>query len=108
MEEGTKEEKNAFEELGLKVGFGQVEVGKTYPIFGAITRLVDETPGRVVVEINNNIIARMNIPDEKRLNVLKERAFESGIFVSKIVSKDSQVVVDCQTVIFGKKQSFNA
>lgn len=97
-----------FEEYGLKISSGEVEVGKTYPIFGMITRLVDETPGQVVAEINYNILARMHVSEAEKINVLKERAFESGIFLAKITANSPIVEADCQTVIFGKKQSYNA
>src|SRR5687767_9721388 len=101
-------EKNFFEEFGLEVSEGSVEVGRTYPIFGIITRLVDDTPGSVVVEINYNIRARMNVPDREKVEVLKERMFESGIFISTVMTKEPGIEVDCRLVIFGRRQAFNA
>jgi hypothetical protein len=103
-------EKNSdlFEEYGLKVASGEVEIGRTYPIFGMITRLIDETPGQVVAEINYNIVAKMQIAEVDKINILKERAFESGIFLAKITSNAPIVEADCQTVIFGKRQAYNA
>lgn len=104
----NKESKNeVFENLGLKVSREEVEIGQTYPIFGMITKLLNDTPGEVVAEINYSIIAKMNIADTERLNVLKERAFESGIFISTITAKGPKVEVDCKTVIFGKRQGYN-
>ena len=103
-----KGDDNLFEELGLEVAHGEVEVGKTYPIFGMITRLIDDTPGSVVAEINYNIVAKMNIPDEERLEILRERAFEAGIFVSTVTEIDPTVKVDCRTVVFGRKQAYHA
>lgn len=97
-----------FDQLGLEVKHGDVEIGTTYPIFGMITRILNETPGNVIVEINYSIVANMNVSDPARVEVLKERAFESGIFVSTVVAKEPQVEVDCQVVIFGRKQAFNA
>ncbi len=102
------DDKNLFDELGLEVTQGDVEVGKTYPIFGMITELLDDEPGNVIVEINYNIKAQMNIPNSDKVNLLKERAFESGIFVAKVITKEPEVLVDCQTVIFGRSQAFNA
>lgn len=102
------EEEDLFGKLGLHVAPGEVEIGKTYPIFGMITKLISDEPGNVICEINNSIRAKMNVNDVEKVNVLKERAFESGIFVSTVVSKSPGVEVDCQVVIFGKKQSFNA
>ena len=101
-------EGDLFEQLGLEVTHGDVEVGQTYPIFGMITKLIDDTPGQVVAEINHSIIANMNVTDPERVEILKERAFESGIFVSTVVSKEPKIEVDCQVVIFGRRQGFNA
>lgn len=101
-------EENLFDQLGLEVAHGDVEVGNTYPIFGMITRLIDDTPGHVVAEINHSIIANMNVTEASRVEILKERAFESGIFVSTVVQKEPKVEVDCQVVIFGRRQGFNA
>jgi len=101
-------EGNLFEELGLSVAHGPVEVGSTYPIFGMITKLTNETPGSVVVEINHNITARMNVTEESRVELLRKRAFETGIFISKVTSVEPDLVVECQAVIFGKNQAYNA
>jgi hypothetical protein len=99
---------NFFEKFGLEVSSGEVEIGSTYPIYGMITKIINDTPGNVVVEINFSIRANMSIPDADKVNILKERAFEPGIFVSTVVSKDQGVVVDCSTVVFGRRQQFNA
>lgn len=101
-------EHNFFEKFGLEVTTGEVEIGQTYPIYGMITKLLDDTPGSVMVEINFSIQALMAIPDEEKINLLKERAFEPGIFVSTVLSKENGIKVDCSTVVFGKRQQFNA
>jgi len=101
-------ESNFFEKFGLEVTSGEVEIGQTYPIYGMITKILDDTPGNVVVEINFSITANMAIPDSTKVEVLKERAFEPGIFVSTVRSKGSGIEVDCSTVVFGRKQNFNA
>lgn len=106
-ENGGKE-LNFFEKFGLEVASGEVEIGNTYPIYGMITRLIDETPGNVVVELNFSITANMSIPEPEKIELLKQRAFEPGIFVSKIVTKDPGITVDCSTVVFGRRQEFNA
>lgn len=98
------EEQNFFDKFGLEVTTGEVEVGKTYPIYGMITSIVNELPGEVEVELNYNIKAKMNISDVKHIEKLKERSFEPGIFISKIVDNADTIVVECSTVIFGKKQ----
>ena len=104
----TKEIINSSEGLTSGAKRDTMEVGRIYPIFGMITKIVDETPGHVIAEINSSIRVRMNIPDDSRIEVLKERAFESGVFISKITSIEEGIEADCQTVIFGKRQSFNA
>ncbi len=102
------QEGDLFEQLGLEIAQGEVEIGSTYPIFGMITKFINEKAGEVVVELNHCIIANMNVTEDNKVDLLKERAFESGIFVSTVVAKDPKVEVDCQVVIFGKKQGYNA
>jgi hypothetical protein len=104
----NNKDNNFFEKFGLEVATGEVEVGNTYPIYGMITKLIDDTPGHVVVEINFSIRANMSIPEASKVEILKERAFEPGIFVSTVVSKGESIVVDCSTVVFGRRQQFNA
>ena len=97
-----------FQKVGIKLAHDSVEVGKTYPIYGTITRLINDEPGNVIAEINHSIRAKMNILDQDKVDLLKQRAFESGIFISKVTSKEPNVEVDCQTVIFGRPQGFSA
>lgn len=97
-----------FEQYGLRLVHGTLEVGKVYPVFGAITKFIDETLGSVIVELNYGLNVSMNVPDQERLEVLKKHAFESGIFVSKVIETDPCIHLECQTVIFGKSQSYNA
>ncbi len=101
-------EKNFFEKFGLEVSHGEVEVGKTYPIYGMITKILTAEVGNVVVELNFNIEAKMTIPDAAKIELLKERAFEPGIFVSTVITKEPGVKVDCSTVVFGKKAQYSA
>lgn len=108
MDDTTTNKPDFFEQFGLEVATGEVEIGQTYPIYGMITKVLDETPGHVVVEVNFSIRANMAIPDKDKIELLKERAFEPGIFVSTVTSKDAGVVVDCSTVVFGKRQGFSA
>lgn len=100
---------NFFEKFGLEVTAGEVEIGQTYPIYGMITKVIEETQGSVVVELNFSIRANMTIPDQTKIELLKERAFEPGIFVATVTRKDdSGVHVDCSTVVFGKRQDYSA
>ncbi|MFM1847124.1 MAG: hypothetical protein RL417_598 [Pseudomonadota bacterium] len=106
--ENQNKEQNFFEKFGLEVATGEVEVGQTYPIYGMITKMIDDTPGQVTVEINFSIRASMTIPDKDKVEILKQRAFEPGIFVSTVTSKDNGIAVDCSTVVFGRRQEFSA
>lgn len=108
MQGDQNNESNFFEKFGLEVSSGEVQVGQTYPIYGMITKLLSDSPGEVIVELNFSIKAKMSIPDSTKVELLKQRAFEPGIFVSTVVSKDSGVVVDCSTVVFGRKQQYQA
>ncbi|NBW40981.1 hypothetical protein EBR25_08265 [bacterium] len=101
-------DQNFFEKFGLEVASGEIEIGQTYPIYGMITKLLSDEPGNVIVELNFSIKAHMTIPDEQKVNILKERAFEPGIFVSTVKSNDDGIEVDCKTVVFGKRQEFQA
>jgi len=101
-------DQNFFEKYGLEVAAGEVEVGKTYPIYGMITKVLDETPGHVVVEINFSITANMVVPERDKIELLKERAFEPGIFISTVIDKQPTIKVDCQTVVFGRRQTYSA
>ncbi|HMO18907.1 MAG TPA: hypothetical protein PKA63_12560 [Oligoflexia bacterium] len=92
----------------LHVGRGDVEVGQTYPIFGMITGVEDLGGGDVIAEINHSIKARMFISESERIELLRTRAFETGIFVSTVLEKEPVVVVECKAVIFGKAQAANA
>lgn len=108
MDSNEGKSQNFFEKFGCEVQFGDVEVGTTYPLYGMITKIIDDTPGNVIVELNFSIQATMTIPDASKVELLKERAFEPGIFVSTVTSKDPNISVDCSTVVFGKRQDFAA
>jgi hypothetical protein len=108
LEKTLESDKNLFEEFGLEVKQGEVEVGGTYPIFGMITKILDDTPGNVIVELNFGIVAKMTVGDSAKVEVLKERCFETGIFVSTITRKEPSIEAECRLVVFGKRQSFNA
>lgn len=98
----------SIEELGVKISSSEVEVGETYPIYGMITNVEDCGEGNIIATINNSIKAEMYISKEDRLNLLKSRVFESGIFVSTVKQKSPEIVVECQAVIFGKSQAYSA
>jgi hypothetical protein len=102
MEDSKAE--NFFEKFGLEVQEGEVEVGKSYPIYGMITKFINDTPGKVEVELNFKIKAKLNVYEQDKVNVLKQRSLEPGIFVGTVRSKtDDELVIECSTVIFGKR-----
>ncbi len=103
-----KKESDFFEEFGLAIGQGQVLVGNTYPIFGMITKVSELGGCDVEVEINRNITAKMNINDPEKLDILKKKAFETGIFVAKVIQAEPRIEVECQAVIFGRDQAHQA
>ena len=106
--ESTNKDQNFFEKFGLEISNGEVEIGQTYPIYGMITKILNDKPGAVLVEINFSIQANMAIPDADKIEILKQRAFEPGIFVSTVTKKDGGITVDCSTVVFGRRQEFSA
>jgi hypothetical protein len=104
----NNENANFFEKFGLEVTNGEVDIGGTYPIYGMITKFLDEVPGQIIVELNYSIRCSMAIPDKEKIELLRERAFEPGIFISTVTSKDNGIQVDCNTVVFGRRQGFDA
>lgn len=103
-----RQQDDLFEDNGLKVARSKVEVGKTYPIYGMITKILDEQPEKIVVELNFQIQAELKYKSLDQLTLLKERVFETGIFVAKIQETEPKVVVNCKKVIFGKRSDFNS
>lgn len=99
------EEKNLFDDLGLSVQLGNVEVGQVYPIYGSITKFVSEVPGNIIVRINENIEATMNVGEQDKIDILKNRSFDPGIFVCTITEVSELIKADCSTVIFGKNNN---
>lgn len=102
-------EENLFEKLGLKVDSAVPEVGETYPLYGIITNIISESDGALEVVLNFNIKLKLNVKDAEQRNIIRERAFEPGIFVTNILKKyedgeDFSFAGDCTTVVFGKKQ----
>lgn len=92
------------EELKIEIGKQEVVVGGTYPIFGMITDIEQNESGAIYAQINYNIRAKLNRVDSTKLEFLRKKAFESGIFVSTVTSKGENIEVDCKTIIFGQEQ----
>ena len=104
---------NIIEKDGIVLARSAVEVGKTYPVYGMITAILDESlpsdgsSGSLLIELNKSIRAHLKIRSESHLKEVKERLFESGIFVGQVLETSPQVEIDCKTVIFGKKRTFD-
>lgn len=95
---------NLFDSLGLSVEYGNVEIGQTYPIYGMITKFINDIPGQVVILVNENIELSLSVDDQEKVAILKARALEPGIFVSTIEQVGDVIKGYCSTVVFGKKQ----
>jgi hypothetical protein len=101
-DDSPKNDDNLFDKLGLSVQYGEVEIGQTYPIYGMITEFLCDEIGSVTVIVNHNIELLMSIDDIDKLNILKQRSFDPGIFVSKIEQIEPSIKGICSTVVFGK------
>lgn len=80
------------------------EIGKTYPIYGMITEIISEQP--LIIIINDSIEGTCVVEDPEKINLVKSRAFEPGIFVTKIENQleDGMYIGTVETIVFGKKQ----
>ena len=102
-----------YESEEVVIAKSEVEVGRTYPVYGMITAILDEAlpegknTGTLLVELNKSIKVRLKIRSADHLKTIKERIFETGIFVGEVKETSPQVEIDCKTVIFGKKREFN-
>lgn len=90
------------------------ELGKTYPLYGMITSILSESPNVTVIlnhDIKLTLLLNQEEPDRtNKLNTLKDRVFEPGIFITTItnIHKDNNnpypIEGEVITVIFGRKQ----
>jgi len=94
------------DKMGIEVKQGKVTVGETYPLYGIITRIVDDMPGCTTIEINNQVLAHISVSNEY-LELLKKRAFEPAIFIAKI-TRCEPIECECSTIIFGKPANMAA
>lgn len=98
-------ENSLFDKLGLDVQYGEVVVGQTYPIYGSITKFLCDEPGKVVINVNGNVEMSLSVEDLDKIEILKSRTFEPGIFVCLVKEIGDIIKCDCSTVIFGKKNT---
>ena len=92
----------------VEVTDAEVQIGKSYPIYGAITKIFHVSPKGVLVEINHKLHLKMNLTDKDSVERIKARAFEPGIFVTTITGVGPQFEGVCTQVIFGTPQEFSA
>lgn len=106
-------EQDFFERNGLEVRQEKVEVGKTYPVFGAVTAILEQGENELQIEVNHHMKLRVIWEETESLEILKGRAFEPGIFnvtFTKIHDPESNQDVkhthegNCSTIVFGKRQ----
>ncbi len=93
------------DDLGLEVGSTEVEVGQTYPLLGLITKLIKDEPGNLVVEFNHNIELTLIVSSQESIDIVKSRAFETGIFITEILEVSPVIKGVCRAIIFGRKQT---
>jgi hypothetical protein len=98
------ESSGIFDSLGMSVQYGQVEVGQTYPIYGAITEIKDTTPGQMIIIVNSNIELALTVSELDKVDLLKSRMFEPGIFITTIKTIGDIIKGECSTVVFGKRE----
>jgi len=96
--------------LDLELEWKIPEVGSTIPLYGIITKIIEETEEQIILEINSNIILTSKISSNEIVyrNTIKERLFEYGIFIATIDSIDTDVKGTLKTVIFGKRQELDS
>lgn len=92
-----------FQKYNLTVEKGDVEIGRTYPLYGLITDILDDSLDNFTIQISGGVCLRCSLKDEAAIQTIKERAFEPGIFVAEITSVEP-VEGNCSTIVFGKRQ----
>ncbi|MBL7663085.1 hypothetical protein JNK13_10085 [bacterium] len=95
-------------QLRLEVAPSEVEVGNTYPILAMVTNILESDEGHALLELNHSIHAHIRITSAEKLEMLKARAFEPGIFIAKVIKTVPLIEIDCQTIVFGKSSSHSA
>jgi len=110
----------------------ELKLGEIYPIYGMITEILEEDleNSSVVVKLLPDMVLNLHIDSQDKLNLIRDRAFEPGIFMTKITEKSnlngtrsvldfdtlevveeitsedaSNLVGHCKTIVFGKKQT---
>ena len=117
-------EQNVFDKFGLEVKNKEIVLGDPSLVYGRITQILNDTPGEVVVIINRNLKLKLFLEDVERINIIKSRSLEPGIFVCTFDKKNENTTIEergdstedtvflyegvCDKVVFGKKQEYDA
>lgn len=89
---------------GITVSGIAVNVGEKHFLFGIITKLEEHEDGSATCLLNNQVDLHLE-PNPQRLDVIKDRIFETGIFYSEITSiSEEKIEANCMSVIYGRKQ----
>jgi len=86
----------------------KIQVGMVYPILGTITAIVEENESGLIVLLDGSILISMTLHNEKQRETIRSRAFEPAVFVAKVTGVDPQLAANCEMVIFGRSQAYNA
>jgi len=82
MSENDDDDKIPINDGDFKFEMAVPEVGKIYPLYGMITEILCEDP--FIAMINNQIKGKFLITDPEKIEFIKGRALEPGIFISEI------------------------
>lgn len=81
-----------------KFNFDSLELNKQYPVYGMITSLLIEEVNKEEevywAIINYNIKARLNCTELEKLNIIKSRIYDVGIFVLTVEKINSDADLD--------------
>lgn len=94
--------------LAVAISSSKLAVGSTYPILGAITKVFLNESGEFIAVINDNVFAKISLSEEKEIQLLKQKAFETGIFICTVLAIGQQLEVECQAAIFGQTKAGHA
>lgn len=91
------------QKYNLRIEPSEIQIGKTYPLYGMVTKIIDESLENFTIELNYQITLKCFVKNAQSVDTIKERAFEPGIFVTEITSVEP-VAGNCGTIVFGRKQ----
>ena len=84
-----------------------------YPIYGLITKILDDSPNNLWVELNYHMKVKINLLEDQqeKLDIILQRVFEVGIFILQFTKKYEDLPenkylleAECSCIIFGKQE----